>query len=97
MRWRALLHVIDAIILRRFGFVLDSGRLMGVSFQEHRQAAQGRLPGIGGFRSEWPLLSVLQPSRRVGPLCIVQLPLISADRSTVEDPLPTLRGAGSGH
>jgi hypothetical protein len=26
-----LLHNVDAIILRRFDFVLDSGRLMGVS------------------------------------------------------------------
>jgi hypothetical protein len=29
-RWRALLQNIDATILRRFDFVLDSGRLMGV-------------------------------------------------------------------
>src|ERR1700693_5623453 len=29
--WRALLHNVDAIVLRRFGCVLDSGRPMGVS------------------------------------------------------------------
>src|ERR1700674_3047912 len=29
--WRALLHNVDAIVLPRFDFVLDSGRPMGVS------------------------------------------------------------------
>jgi hypothetical protein len=37
-RWHALLHSVDAIILRRFDFVLDSGRLN----------QSGRSPGFAG-------------------------------------------------
>jgi hypothetical protein len=33
--WRALLHNVDAIVLRRFDFVLDSGRPMGVFSCRH--------------------------------------------------------------
>ena len=42
MRVTCGLRIVDAIALRRFGFVLESGRLMGVRFGEDPPPAWGR-------------------------------------------------------
>ena len=51
---------------------------------------RGSVAGIQAMRPSGRLISALQSSRREGPLWIVEPPLIAADRSTVDDPLPPL-------